>query len=222
MNITYLELPTKDLTTQRDFYVHVLDLQVASSAEKLEVRAGKTKLIFTQAASDFTGAYHFAFDIPENQFYAAKKWLAARTSLLADADGKEEFVSENWNSQSIYFKDAAGNVLELIARHALKNAVTRDFDGSQILSVSEIGLPSEDVVSWANELCTKLNISVFKQEPNENFTPVGNDNGLLILPKQGRIWMPDSGVPAKLLPVKVMGTANGKSWEISGYPYVIA
>ena len=93
-----------------------------------------------------------------------------------------------------------------------------DFDSRQILNVSEIGLPSEDVVGLANELCTRLGLSVFMQQPNENFTPVGDDNGLFILPVKDRIWKPNSGVPAKLLPVKVKGRANGKEWEVRGYP----
>ena len=203
MNIKRLELLAKDLQAQREFYSYVLDLPVNLSSEKLEVQVGKTTLVFKQAAPDFDGAYHFAFNIPENQFYAAKAWLARRASILHDKNGKEEFASQDWNSHSLYFKDAAGNILEFIARHNLKNAVEGEFDGSQILNVSEIGLPSEDVISWANELCSKLNLSVFKQEPSATFTPVGDDNGLFILPVKDRIWMPDSSVPAKLLPVKV-------------------
>ncbi len=82
-------------------------------------------------------------------------------------------------------------------------------------------MPSEDVIQLAKELCVRLGLSIFKQEPNENFTPVGDDNGLLILPAVNRIWMPDSGVPAKLLPVNTQGTANGKEWEVRGVPYEI-
>jgi hypothetical protein len=89
------------------------------------------------------------------------------------------------------------------------------------LNVSEVGLPSENVIAFANELCSQLGLSVFKQEPNETFTPVGDDNGLFILPSQNRIWMPDSGVPAKMLPVKVSGNTNGKIWEVRGVPYMI-
>ena len=53
MNITYLELLTRDLKVQRDFYSGVLELPVNLSAGKLEVQAGETKLVFTQAESDF-------------------------------------------------------------------------------------------------------------------------------------------------------------------------
>ena len=221
MNITYLELPTKDLQAQKDFYSNVLELPVNLSAEKLEVIIGTTTLVFTEALSDFDGAYHFAFNIPENQFYAAKVWILNRISLLHDEAGKDEFESESWNSHSVYFKDAAGNVLEFIARHNLKNAVSGEFDSNQILNISEIGLPSEDVIAFANELCAKLGLSVFKQEPNATFTPVGDDHGLFILPIQNRIWIPNSGVPAKLLPVKVTIDVNDKQWEVHGMPYKI-
>ena len=221
MDIAYLELPTSDLQVQKDFYAIVLELPVALSPAGLEVKAGKTDLLFTQAIPDFDGAYHFAFNIPENQFRAAKEWISSRVLLLRDENGKDQFESESWNSDSVYFKDAAGNVLEFIARHNLKNSVEGDFDSKQILQVSEIGLPSEDVLGLANELCTRLNLTVFKQQPNETFTPVGDDNGLFILPIKDRIWIPNSGVPAKLLPVRVKGKANGREWKVLGVPYEI-
>ena len=221
MNITYLELPAKDLHAQRDFYAKVLELPAELNSSGLVVRAGNTDTLFTQAPLNFDGAYHFAFNIPENQFRAAKEWISNRVPLLRDENGKDGFESESWNSDSVYFKDAAGNVLEFIARHNLKNVVEGDFDSRQILQVSEIGLPSEDVFALTNELCTLLNLSVFKQQPNETFTPVGDDRGLFILPIKDRIWIPNSGVPAKLLSVRVKGTAEGKDWEVRGYPYEI-
>jgi catechol-2,3-dioxygenase len=222
VNITYLELAARDLAAQQDFYVRVLELPVEYSAKKLQVRAGTTNLVFTQAAADFDGAYHFAFNIPENHFRAAKAWILNRVPLLHDESGKDEFESGTWDSQSVYFKDAAGNVLEFIARRRLKNAVVKgDFGGSQILNVSEIGLPSEDVIGLARELCTRLNISVFQQEPNEMFTPVGDDHGLFILPIKNRIWIPNSGVPARLLPLRVKVEVNGREHEIRGVPYEI-
>ena len=152
MKITYLELPTKDLHAQRDFYSKVLEFPAELNSSGLVVRAGNTDILFTQAAPDFDGAYHFAFNIPENQFRAAREWMSNRQTLLHDQSGKDEFESESWNSHSVYFKDAAGNVLEFIARHNLKNAVEGDFDSKQILQVSEIGLASEDVIAFANNL----------------------------------------------------------------------
>jgi catechol 2,3-dioxygenase-like lactoylglutathione lyase family enzyme len=221
MDITYLELPAKDLRLQKEYYSNVLGLPVELSTGKLGVKVGCTVLVFTQADADFDGAYHFAFNIPENQFQASKEWIASRVLLLKDTEGRDEFTSESWNSHSIYFKDAAGNILEFIARHNLKNAVVGDFTSDQILNVSEIGLPSDDVVAFANELFAKLDLSVFMQEPDKTFMPVGDDNGLFILPVKDRIWFPNTGVPAKLLPVKMKAGINGKRWEVHGFPYFI-
>jgi catechol-2,3-dioxygenase len=221
MNISHLELSAKDLPAQRDFYANILELPVTLDSATLGVKAGETNLVFTQAPSEFIGAYHFAFNIPQNQYKAAKQWIASRIPLLQDNTGKEDFESTTWNSTSLYFLDAAGNILEFIARHTLQNASNEEFTSRQILNVSEIGLPSEDVLELANDLVTRLGLSVYQQEPNENFTPVGDENGLLILPAKDRIWMPDSGVPAKLLPVKVKGEANGREWEVRGVPYEI-
>ena len=220
MNITRLELLSADLEAQKDFYANVLELPVRRDSTILEVKAGKTELLFTEAP-EFDGAYHFAFNIPESQFDSAKMWISSRVSLLRDENGNDEFHFENWNSSSVYFKDAAGNVLELIARHNLKNVMNTEFDSNQILNVSEIGLPSEDVIRLVAEICKRLDVSVFRQEPNESFTPVGDDDGLLIIPVKDRIWFPNSGVPARLLSVRVEGTINGKEWDVRGVPYEI-
>lgn len=221
MNITHLELSTSDLQPQAGFYSDVLELPIKLSPEKLEVRAGETTLVFTKATPDFDGAYHFAFNIPENQLLNAKIWIASRVPLLCDENGRDDFDSTNWNSRSVYFKDAAGNVLEFIARRDLKNPVDGEFNSSHILNVSEIGLPSEDVIGLADQLCARLGVSVFHQQPNENFTPVGDNNGLFILPIKDRVWFPNSGVPAKLLPIKVNVEAHGREWELRGAPYEI-
>ena len=220
MNITRLELLSADLEAQKDFYANILELPVRRDSTILEVRAGTTELLFTESP-EFDGAYHFAFNIPENQFGSSKAWISSRVALLRDDQGNDEFHSENWNSDSVYFKDAAGNVLEFIARHHLENAVNRAFDSKQILNISEIGLPSEDVVGLATEISKRLDVSIFRQQVNETFTPVGDEDGLLIIPVKDRIWIPNSGVPARLLSVRVEGTINGKPWEVRGVPYEI-
>src|SRR4026208_2282814 len=114
MKILELEISSVDLPAQRDFYADILELPVKLDSAILEVKAGRTLLRFTQAPSEFTGAYHFAFNIPENQYQAAKQWITKRLSLLRDKTGKVGFESRSWASTSLYFLDAAGNVLEFI------------------------------------------------------------------------------------------------------------
>ncbi len=221
MLIQRLELLTNDLVAQRDYYAYVLDLPAHLENDFLLVKAGRTDIIFTQAPSNWAGQYHFCFNIPENQFLQAKVWLSKRIPLLKDEKGNDEFKSQTWNASSLYFKDTAGNVLEFIARHDLKNANEVPFNSEQILQVSEIGLPSKDVISFAKELCEKLGVSVYKQEPNETFTPIGDEDGLFILPIENRIWYPNTGVPARMLSVQVDVEVNGKEFKLSGVPYEV-
>lgn len=222
MLIKRLELLTDDLFAQKEFYSSVLELPVHLEDDSLLVKAGKTDIIFMQATPQRTGQYHFCFNIPENQFPQAKAWLSKRIPLLKDTQGVDEFKSESWNSTSLYFKDAAGNILEFIARHDQKNATEIPFNGEQILQVSEIGLPSKDVISFAKELCEKLGVSVYRQELNETFTPIGDEDGLFILPVENRIWYPNTGVPAQMLSVKVDVEVNGKEFKLSGVPYQVS
>ena len=219
MFINRIELPALDLIAQRDYYANVLELPVHLEGDSLLVKAGKTDLIFTQAPPQWEGAYHFCFNIPENQLPYAKAWLSARIPLVKDDKGNDEFNSQSWNSTSLYFKDAAGNILEFIARHRQQNSVHSPFNSGQILQVSEIGLASQDVISFAKELCAKLGVSVYEQDFNDTFTPIGDEDGLFILPVEGRIWYPNTGIPAKMLPIKVDVEANGKLLHLEGVPY---
>lgn len=222
MLIKRLELLTSDLIAQRDFYSTVLELPVHLESDTLFVKAGRTDLFFKQAPPDWEGAYHFCFNIPENQFVYAKAWLSARIPLVKDEQGNDEFHSNSWNASSLYFKDTAGNILEFIARHEQRNAVRAPFDSGQILQVSEIGLASKDVIAFAGEVCEALGVAVFKQEPKADFTPIGNEDGLLILPVENRIWYPNTGIPARMLSVLVDVDVNGKPFIIRGVPYEIS
>jgi hypothetical protein len=221
MWIKRLELLTPSLPAQLEYYQHVLQLPARMQADSLIIQAGRTELVFKQANVTWAGQYHFCFNVPENQFAESKKWISAKTPLLQDEHGADEFQSEAWNSNSLYFKDATGNILEFIARHDQQNAASSAFDSTHILQVSEIGLPSRDVISFAKDLCAQLGISVYRQEPGETFTPIGDEEGLFILPVENRIWYPNTGVPAKLLDVKMDFEANGKNYQLTGMPYTV-
>ena len=215
MFIKRLELLVSDLPAQRDYYSLVLELPTQLESDSLSVQAGGTELVFLAAPSNWEGRYHFCFNIPENQFPPAKAWLSSRIPLLKDRDGRDEFESKTWNSSSLYFADSAGNILEFIARHDLGNGAAGPFTSRQILQVSEIGLPSTDVISFAAELCSRLGVEVYRQSADTTFTPIGDEEGLLILAVEGRIWYPDTGVPARLLHTRVKVVVGGKEFDIS-------
>ncbi|MBL8080845.1 MAG: hypothetical protein JNM55_22930 [Anaerolineales bacterium] len=222
MLIKRLELLTLNLPAQYEYYHRLLELPAEIKSDNLTIQAGRTQLVFKQAPANWTGQYHFCFNIPQNRFTESKKWISTKTPLLQDDSGRDEFQSESWNSNSLYFKDAANNILEFIARHDQHNDVDEPFNSKQILQISEIGLPSRDVILFAGELCDQLGVSIYRQEASETFTPVGDEDGLFILAVENRIWYPNTGVPARLLDVHVDVEINGKDFKLNGMPYSVS
>jgi catechol-2,3-dioxygenase len=220
MRIIELYLQTTDLSRQRDFYQDALGLATRIEREELLVQAGVTRLVFTQASGGLGGVYHFAFNIPQNRFDEAKAWLSRRLPLIKNNTGMDSFAFENWNAHSLYFLDAAGNILEFIARHNMANDSNEPFRERSILSISEIGLASDDVEATVKMLQAGLGVGIYDGEGSDTFTAVGDEDGLLIVVKEWRIWFPDTGQPAKLLPVAVsVAKQAGEVPRIVGTPY---
>ena len=73
----------------------------------------------------------------------------------------------------------------------------------------------DNVVKTATDLIQSLNISYFdKQKPAEEFTALGDDNGLLILSKAGRNWfLTDS--PSQKYWQKIIIETEGRQEEIT-------
>jgi catechol-2,3-dioxygenase len=221
MNILELELLTGNLEAQKVFYKSVLGLSILDSdAQHLTVQVGSSRLKFSQQTG-FSGQYHFAFDVPENQLEAAKKWLETRVELIADTNGDLVFGGGDWNSDAVYFRDPNGNILELIARHDLENANQTEFSSASLLNISEIGLACDnvsDVVKWLNK---NLNLETYKSV-SDTFSPVGNVHGLLILVHNAREWFPSTGVFATPQPVNlVIEGSQNQTLEVPNLPYKI-
>ncbi|HYF64783.1 MAG TPA: hypothetical protein VD886_18305, partial [Herpetosiphonaceae bacterium] len=78
------------------------------------------------------------------------------------------------------------------------------FGGASLLSVSEIGIVTDDVLALAARLQAETGAPVYRGQPDAAFTPLGDEHGLLILVQQGRIWYPNTGLPARALPLTVL------------------
>lgn len=214
MNIEALTLHTRSIAQQRAFYGETLGLNIEKvSDDALTLRAGSTRLSFVQDGT-FDGGYHFAFNIPENQFDAARVWLEERAELLADGAGEKVFFFEDWNAHSAYFRDADGNIAELIARHSLPSSNNRDtdFDANEILNVSELGLPVAAVPGAVRDLRGQFGLALYG-ESSETFAPLGNEEGLLIVVPTGRHWFP-TGTPAQLLPFHLRARTERGVFEL--------
>ncbi|OKP85977.1 hypothetical protein A3844_14570 [Paenibacillus helianthi] len=184
--IKKLKLFCRNLNQMIEFYTGVLNLPISrNDAQSFCLTVGSSQLDY-EYQRNHNSPYHFAFNIPENQIEDAMNWLKNRVELMDD-NGDLIIFFEDWNAHSIYFKDPDGNIVELIARHNLNNSSTHEFSGKSLLNVSEIGLPVPDVLSAATFFGEKYNLSPWRGQ-SETFTAVGDENGLIILVKQGRVW----------------------------------
>jgi hypothetical protein len=195
MKILSLQLLSRSLPAQHRFYHELLGFPAVLSEQTLEVTAGRTQLIFKAAPVCWRGVYHFAFNIPHNQFRQAKSWAGQRSPLIVDKRGANEFDFSSWNAHGLYFYDPSGNIVEFIARHDLENSSRLPFSGQSIECISEIGITVDDVPQAVKTLQSALVIAPYR-DSSLTFAPLGDENGLLILVPRGRIWYPETGIPA--------------------------
>ena len=224
MKLEEVRLYSRDLSAQRHFYCGVLGLpETGNAADTLMLALGSSRLVFKQAPAGWNGYYHFAFNIPNNQLAKAKTWVAARTTLLVDNIGADQFHSDNWDADQFYFLDPAGNILEFIARRSLANSTNAAaFSSGDILSVSEIGLAADDVPTTVRMLCAQLGVEVYANSFSDTFAAVGDAEGLLIIVKRERIWFPYTGLPAVLAPLELQVVVNDRRRQITGPPYLVS
>lgn len=196
-----LKLQTAKLDELRRFYQRTLGLKlVTDSAGSFTLQTGPSMIEWQPAEPKTEPFYHFAFNIPENLFAQAKAWLSKRTPLLHDSvTGKDEVHFAAWDAHAVYFRDPAGNIGELIARHRLKNRQDVKFSEEHLLCVSEIGLVTPDSRSLSTELAKNLNWA----KTGSDLAFIGDELGYLIAAPTGRAWLPDRIQKAMVAPVDV-------------------
>src|SRR5690625_7279128 len=79
--------------------------------QQFSVIVGETTLIFIQ--SEQTAVYHFAINIPGNQFTIMKHWIKDRLTLNREG-GIDEIYYPTFDADAIYFEDQLEIILYLI------------------------------------------------------------------------------------------------------------
>lgn len=214
MKIMELELLSDAIPQTEVFYTEVLGLEkLFADDTSLVVRAGGTKLVF-HASQNKKPIYHFAFDIPKNKFPEAFDWIERKTELLYVKPPDKVANFYNWNAKSFYFYDNNKNIVEFIARFDLDNAVESPFDGSSLVSVSEIGLVSKNVDLLCEELTVKYGLSPYSKQPKlPKFIVLGSVTGLFILVEEKRNWFP-TDIQAKSFWTKIVFSVEGVSRQL--------
>ncbi len=175
LNINQVILKTKRLEEMKKFYRDILELPIEIVTNgSFKIKFGLTIVEFTNVHEAEEPFYHFAFDIPKNQFQAAKEWVKQKVTLLKEEDQDEVYFA-SIKANSLYFEDPSGNIVEFIAR--LDNPSTHvPFTAANIIKMSEISLVVKDKVQAAKQL---RELSIVERDGEE----VTNDNTLSFMTK---------------------------------------
>src|SRR5690625_1571942 len=178
-------LYTNQLKTLQRFYMNIMELPLSErSEESFTVRVGESLLTFHQ--TDVPAFYHFAFNIPGNQFSLIKSWIKNKIPLNREG-GRDEVYFENFDADSIYFEDPAGNVIELVGRRY------RDLFGApspeSFLNISEVSITTYDMTR-VGEMIQDLGIPLWRSTEIKPYALnfLGRDDTFIVLVPPGRKW----------------------------------
>src|SRR4030095_2378474 len=190
MEIKHVELLSRNLAETEKFYIGILGLKIHGKTENtISFIAGSSILTFRNTEK-LKPIYHFAFNIPKNKLQEAAKWISSKISLI-EFENKPIIDFPNWNAKSIYIFDNNGNVLEFIARYDLENADDIVSGSFSVLSISEIAFVTGNVNALAKKFILENDFRFFgKQIQRNDFSVIGDDNGLLIIVDSERNWFP--------------------------------
>lgn len=189
MLINKVKLASSSLAETKAFYLNRLGGTLQEEGpDSFVIKIGSSELVFTQTNSDKNPFYHFAFNIPSNQFQEAKKWITALTPLNTE-DGEDEIYFSHINAHSLYFTDPSGNIVELIARHSISPESKEPFSMDSLLSIGEINVTTGDIDEVGQKLID-VNIPIRDDETlnPEGLSFMGSDGAFLLLGKPGRRW----------------------------------
>jgi hypothetical protein len=213
VQIYELTLATDDLAGQSAFWGLTLGLPVEDSSNAVEVSLARSTLRFERASTGTDARYHFAVNIPPGSIEEAAAWLEERHSPLpfhGDPDVPEgaTIVHFERGASAVYFLDAGGNVVELMANDNLDyEHLTGPFGPGSLLEIAEIGVAATDTDAAASAIREALSAEVlWGGGPGSLLTAIGDDHGVVIVAPVGRGWIP-VGLPARPLPATIVAQA---------------
>jgi catechol 2,3-dioxygenase-like lactoylglutathione lyase family enzyme len=201
MRIRQLTIATGDLEGQAAFYGERLGLRVGRADGAVEVRLRDSTIRFERAAPDLDARYHFAINVPGDSIHAAVAWLGGRAEPLT-FDGDP--VRADVGAGCVYFLDAAGNVVELIASPHVEGD-DGEFGASSLIEIAEIGIAAADVAATGTAVQEAFGEPV--RWSDSELTAVGDHHAVVIVAPIGRGWIPVD-LTATPLPTEIVGDAG--------------
>ncbi len=188
MEINKLVLHSQGPLAQKVFYHDLLGMKVNTQSDsEVSLQAGTTELVF-RLNEDKT-LYHYCFLIPEGRLKEAILFMRTRKVNLLKYE--DEVIVNFPTGRSIYFYDADGHIAEFIERPSLNIKDDKSFSMDSIVKINEIGVPDKDPDSFGRRLISSFGIKILDPPIwREDFCWVGDFNGVFIVPKIGRHWIP--------------------------------
>ena len=188
MEISELKIFSANLDEQEDFYDRVLGFKCCRKSDAILKIFTKENVLIMEKSKSKT-YYHFAFMISPKSLERAISYLENRSvELLPYRNDKIIFFDQG---RAIYFYDRDGNIVEFIERPGLGYKSSLAFSIKNVLKLNEIGLPVENPLGVARQLMNEFNIEPLNQNAfNDLFCWVGDHNGVIIVVKRGRNWLP--------------------------------
>lgn len=201
MRIRQLTIATGDLEGQAVFYGERLGLPIGrGDADEVEVRLRESTIRFRAAGPELDARYHFAINVPADSIHAAVAWLRERHEVLT-FDGDP--VRTDVGAGCVYFLDAAGNVVELIASPSIAPAGEESFGPAALIEVGEIGIAAEDLDATVMAVEEAFGEGVYwGGGPDSELTAVGDRHAVVIVAPAGRGWIPVD-LTARPLPTEI-------------------
>lgn len=203
MLIQELTIDTNSIQETRFFYHNKLGFDIISESKKsISFKTGHSILHFKHIEKP-NPFYHFAFTITEDNLDDSLEYIQNQNIQILPYQGSYVIPFDDWNAKSFYFHDNNGSILEFIIRYNLKKVSNNTFSKSSVIGISEIGIVTSSVVTVVKEL-DKLGINYYANGPKrEDFSALGDDNGLLLICAERRGWLP-TNQEAEQHPVKVL------------------
>ena len=212
MEIIELKIFSNKINAQEDFYKNILGFHCSRATNSiLEIQAGDTKLILEKSTKKFF--YHFAFLIPTGTLNAAIDFLELNSVQLLPLNGEK--IIQFTSGKAIYFYDEDGNIAEFIERPTLDYPSCSDFSIESIIKLNEIGLPVSDPKKMTERITNEFGIKPIKNAPfNDRFCWAGDYNGVIIVIKEGRNWLPTKK-PGIINDFSIKYMAEGKDYKLT-------
>ncbi|MES2894177.1 MAG: hypothetical protein V4725_19310 [Bacteroidota bacterium] len=209
MRLDEIELITGNLERCRLFYAGTLGFEVVEVSENsICFSVGTSKIRFRQELGT-RPLYHLAFSIPNNMLEPALAWLRERSTVLPYSVDSVIADFIGWNAKAFYFRDADQNILECITHFDEQSFRPGAFSAACFSSIMEIGLAVEDVQETCAGLNERYGLPYFIKGPRlKDFSVMGDAEGMLIVTKKGRGWLPTQEA-AESFPTSILLTQLG-------------